>query len=104
MVREQNKKEGVAVPNIEIHGRNNWSYALVEIIHSLLDGKHYADDVVVTICQTDIVFDPHMKEQPFLRLITTSDGETTEIIKLLQTLGMDIEHIVAVGFYPAKKH
>lgn len=94
-------KRRKAVPNIEIHGISHvGALTLTHRIHNLFKDRRYADDVVVTINSTQ-VFDRHMTGQPFLRLITTnSDQESAEIIELLQTLEMDIEYIVAAGFYP----
>ena len=93
------------MPNIEIHGYYSHhleAMDLKEQIFNLFKSKPYIDEMVVTFCQ-DEVFGRGGKEQPFIRLVNSCQEHTEEILEMLGTLGIDIEHAKLEAFYPKGK-
>ncbi|MBU4479860.1 hypothetical protein KKG48_00240 [Patescibacteria group bacterium] len=90
------------MPNIEIHDVNpRRGEILTKQIFNLLKDKLpvLVDEVVVTNHSSRVV-DQYGKDQPFLRLITTEHEETGNLLRLLKTLGLDIEYLKLVSFIP----
>lgn len=88
------------MPNIEIHGLHRTeARALFQDIFKLFKDRPYVDEMVVTMCDT-IVENKHCKPQPFIRLANSCQEHTDEILERLQTLNIDIEHLVLAKFIP----
>jgi hypothetical protein len=91
------------MPNIEIHGLGFLEAdALFDKVFELFQNKPYADEMVVTICKTT-VRNRNRNPKPFLRLVNSCQEHSEEIISVLETLRMDIEHQGLEDFIPAKK-
>jgi hypothetical protein len=91
------------MPNIEIHGEYTVEEgnALLQKIFARFKGKPYVDETVVTFSR-DHVVDKDGFRQPFIRLVNSYQEHTNEIIEILQTLNMDIEHLELKAFIPKK--
>ena len=91
------------MPNIEIHGLPyEEADDLANRIFYLFKEKPYVNEMVVTIFPS-IVKDNNWKDQPFLRLANSCQEHTEEILEKLQTLNIDIEHLVLAKFIPKKQ-
>lgn len=100
------------MPNIEIHGYGYQAFNDDETrrtvfdlrakILNLFQKQPYFADMVVTIVP-DLTVDGQIKQQPFLRLVTSPALDFNEIIELLLKLNMDIEVQGLKVFYPKKK-
>ena len=91
------------MPNVEIHGLSVEDAKTVRErifvrFRSFPDQSVY-EEMVVTICQTDVT-DKDGNPQPFLRLLNTNQNGTPLIIDELQKVGLDIEHLHLAEFYP----
>jgi len=91
------------LPNIEIHGlAMDQASQLRCRIFQLLKDKSYIDETVVTV-YPDVVEDKNGNSQPFIRVVNDCQAHTEEILKLLQSLGIDIEHMQLSSFIPKKQ-
>ncbi len=87
------------MPNIELHGYFERPGALELKIFDLFKDKPYVDEMVVTCCN-DHVHDAKGNNQPFIRLVNSCQEHTEEIIEVLKTLHIDIEHLKLEAFIP----
>lgn len=88
------------MPNIEVHGFSETEAKSVrERVFKLFEGKPYVREMVVAIYLT-VVEDFAGCPQPFLRVCTTEQDYVKEILALLPSLGIDIEHMRLVKFIP----
>ena len=91
------------MPNIEIHGLPlEKAEALQKTIFILLSCYDFYDHAVVTIYPT-WVRDHHNREQPFLRIVSSSTDDAEDIIKVLGSLKMDMEFVLMRRFVPKEK-
>lgn len=91
------------VPNIEIHGLpQKDAEELGKRIFYLFGDVSYINKMVVTIFPT-IVKDVNWQDQPFLRLANSCQKHSKEILKRLETLNIDVEHVGLKKFIPKKK-
>jgi len=89
--------------NIEIHSSSSVAApGLKERIFALFQDQPYQDEIVVTIYSTR-TFDRDENIQPFIRLVNSCQAHTEEILHLLRTLSLDVEHLQLTAFYPADK-
>lgn len=92
------------MPNIEIHGlpQTEARDKRAKIFGAFSD-RPYIDEMVVTISPTDVQ-DKNRESQPFLRLVSTPQDFTSEIIRRLERFGLDIEEAAPLrAFYPKQK-
>jgi hypothetical protein len=93
------------MPNIEIYGMglgfNGRGSKLRSKIFELFKDKGYAREIVVTIINSSVE-DIHGNNQPFIRLLNDCQEHTQEILEILQTLDIDIEHSKLSSFIPKK--
>ncbi len=89
------------MPNIEVHGKVRQAEFIETIIFDMFSEKKYVDEMVVTTYPTTVV-DKNGKNQPFLRLVSSCQEHTEEILEILLGLGMDVECVQLQGFYPKR--
>ncbi|MCX6761321.1 MAG: hypothetical protein NTY33_00530 [Candidatus Moranbacteria bacterium] len=88
------------MPNIEQYGFSvDEALGIDSMIHDLFENKPYRNDYVTTFIESD-VRDHRNKKQPFLRLVTTKDKHTDDIINELKKLKFDIEVMPLNLFIP----
>lgn len=87
------------MPNIEIHGLVGQEGELRMRIFDLFKDKPYVDEMVITSIE-DFVIDRKGFSQPFIRLVNSCQEHTEEIIEMLKTLNVDIEHLELKAFIP----
>ena len=90
------------MPNIEIHSLPEQQALLRARIFALFQNTSYRDEIVVTVYPTEAM-DRMSTNQPFIRLVTTPQDNTEEIITTLLTQGLDVEHLQLTAFHPAIK-
>ena len=76
--------------------------ALKHSIMHALKGKPYEKDYVISIVHCKVT-DHEEKDQAFIRLVTTAQPYSNELIDILTKLGHDVEYAPLVHFYPKKK-
>lgn len=91
------------MPNIEIHGFDEKeAEKLREDIFALFQGNSYFDDMVVTI-YPNTVKNRDRHDQPFVRLVKSSETQSQEMIEQLHLLGIDVEYLRLEKFIPKNK-
>ncbi len=90
------------MPNIEIHGlATDQALKIRSQIFKLLKDRPYIDETVVTIYQ-DIVEDKDGNSQPFIRVVNDCQTYPKEILGLLRSLKIDLEHMRLSSFISKK--
>ena len=89
------------MPNIKLYGFNTAeAETLKRKIHELFAGKSWQNDYVVTRILSEVT-DHDGANRPFIELRNYHDDNTPAIIRLLLTLGYDLE--APDNFYPVLK-
>lgn len=94
------------MPNIEIHGLGPVKARQVKrrvincVRRALTPG--IGEETVITTCK-DRVTDISGTKQPFLRIFNTTEETNSNLIKVLKSLGFDIEFVVLEDFIPAER-
>jgi len=90
------------MPNIEIHGLSKErAKEMYDKIVVIFRGRPYFSEVVVTRYPTE-VHDLSGNTQPFLRLVSSCQEHTEEIMHILEVLDLDIERGKLEEFRPRK--
>lgn len=90
------------MPNIEIHGFPPLEATLLRSeVFKQLENTPCADGMVVTIYPTRVV-DKNGNNQPFIRLVSSSQVPSDDriILERLQGLGVDIEYLRLAASIP----
>lgn len=70
-------------------------------VFRLIENKPYLNETVVTIYPTKVK-DKDNHDQPFIRVINFCQTHTEEIMEILKTLELDIEHLMLKAYIPKK--
>ena len=91
------------MPNIEIFGfEENEAKKWEKKIFDAFQSKPYVQDIVVTIHHNTTARDMKGKSQPFIRVSSSPNCHIEEILEVISSLKIDVEHLLLKCFLPAE--